>query len=919
MFKRGPTATPDTARNSADSPQATTPAKQGASLLKSMLPGIAGPAVMMMIIALTATQVFLPSLDEDLRIDAAQTELSQAHTVTRLAVDHFATAVETVARDPRLVQAVTLGDRALLAQNEALALHMLPAPARVALFPLGKALRETDGTPAISFAQIEMIRNVESGRPSLPEVHKSAKGAFLSIVKPVTSGEKVIGTLYAAFEFSAVSQRLGPLPPRIGYLEWEQQFGSLPPYVIVQRGDSALSEGEPLKISLKEAHWVIKAWPLAEAENASTLANKLWLACLLGALACVGLGLAAMHLCTRTVERDADQLAHNVRGLMNREKARGGYSLSALRAAADTIEEAFSAYDANLRQQLLALRNIPARGGPATKPAPAARAAEPDPLDIDLDDADADLLGGASLSDNEFLMGSPARPAASPMAGAASRHSPLDAGLDDLDLEDIDLSGSATPPPAPAAPIRAPIRQTATSSLSDEIFRAYDIRGVVGSNLTPEIARLIGLAIGSLAMEQAQDGVIVARDGRLSSEELQKALVDGLVESGQRVYDIGMVPTPVLYYATHILSTQSGVMVTGSHNPPEYNGFKIVIEGNALHGADIQALKKRIREADFTRAQGSYERHDILKSYKDRITHDVVLARPMRVVVDSGNGVGGVVFPSIIDRLGCNVTSLFEEVDGRFPNHHPDPSVPSNLATLIETVRAKNADLGLAIDGDGDRLGVVTRSGKIILPDRLLMLFARDLLSRNPGADILYDVKCTRDVVDLVSHLGGRAILSATGHSIMKAKMKETGAVVGGELSGHLFFNDRWYGFDDAIYAAARLLEILSMEAGDADQVFDEFPTRANTPEIRIPVSEARKFDIVTRLSDQGNFSGGNLVKVDGVRVDYPHGWGLLRASNTTPHLIARFEGDDESALEDIMERFQAQLQRVEPGLSIPL
>jgi phosphomannomutase/phosphoglucomutase len=916
MFKRGQNANPDTSRTSSDPASGNAQARQGASLLKPMLPGILGPAIATLLVALVSTQVFLPTLDERLRIEAAQTELSQAHTVTRLAVDHFATAVDTVARDPRVTQALTQGDVATLAQSETLAARMLPDPRRVRLIPLGKALRETEGNPAISFAQIEMIRNVESGRPSLPEVHKNPAGAFLSIVKPVRNGEKIIGTLYAAFEFAAVSQRLGALPPRIGYLEWEQQFGNLPPYVIVQRGDSSLAGGEPLKMNLEEAHWVIKAWPLAEAENASSLSDKLWLAGIIGALVCAGLGFVGMQLCSRVVNRDAEQLAHNVRGLMNREKSRGGYSLAAVSATADAIEEAFSAYDANLRQQLLALRNIPqGKGAPGIKTTTASRPHEPDPLDIDLDDDDADLLGGASLSDNEFLSGAPAR---APSAPVRASRAPVDTDLDDLDLEDIDLSDTP-PPPAPVAPVRAPIRQTATGSLSDEIFRAYDIRGVVGSTLTPEIARLIGLAVGSLAMEQAQDGVIVARDGRLSSEELQKALIDGLVESGQRVHDIGMVPTPVLYYATHILGTQSGVMVTGSHNPPEYNGFKIVIEGNALHGADIQALKKRIREADFTRAQGSYERQDILKSYKDRITHDVVLARPMRVVVDSGNGVGGVIFPALIDRLGCNVTSLFEEVDGRFPNHHPDPSVATNLTTLIETVKAKNADLGLAIDGDGDRLGVVTKSGKIILPDRLLMLFARDLLSRNPGADILYDVKCTRDVVDLVSHLGGRAILSATGHSIMKAKMKETGAVVGGELSGHLFFNDRWYGFDDAIYAAARLLEILSMEAGDSDEVFDEFPARVNTPEIRIPVSEGRKFDIVNRLSEQGDFGGGNLVKVDGVRVDYPHGWGLIRASNTTPHLIARFEGDDDAALDEIMERFQAQLQRIEPGLSIPL
>ena len=460
--------------------------------------------------------------------------------------------------------------------------------------------------------------------------------------------------------------------------------------------------------------------------------------------------------------------------------------------------------------------------------------------------------------------------------------------------------------------------ETSSVNVPDSIFRAYDVRGVVGETLTPELVFQIGQAIGSEALSQGESTIAVARDGRLSGPQLIESLIQGLASTGCNVLNIGMEPTPVLYYAANTLDTRSGVMLTGSHNPSNYNGLKIVINGHTLSGDDIQNIKHRVISKDFAEGAGQVELVDVKESYLQRIVSDVVLARPMKIVIDCGNGVPGAVAPALFTALGCEVTPLFCEVDGNFPNHHPDPSKPENLQDLINCVINTGADIGLAFDGDGDRIGVVTPKGEIIFSDRLLMLFARDLLSRNPGADIIFDVKCTRDLADLITSQGGRPIMWKTGHSFIKAKLKETGAVIAGEMSGHIFFNDRWYGFDDALYSAARLLEILSMETISADEVFNEFPSKVTTPEINITVTDESKFKIVEELQKFGDFAGGNVNTIDGVRVDFPDSWGLVRASNTTPVLVARFEADTESALEEVKALFRNNLLNVDSGLELP-
>ena len=451
------------------------------------------------------------------------------------------------------------------------------------------------------------------------------------------------------------------------------------------------------------------------------------------------------------------------------------------------------------------------------------------------------------------------------------------------------------------------------------IFRAYDIRGIVDDTLSEATTELIGRAVGSEAAARGEQTVIVARDGRTSGPRLQAALIRGLQAAGRDVIDIGMVPTPVLYFATHTLpESRSGVMLTGSHNPPDYNGFKIVLAGETLSGDAITALFERIQAGNFTQGQGSVSSQDLRASYLERILSDVKVERPLSAVVDCGNGVAGELGPQLIQRLGVTTTPLFDEIDGRFPNHHPDPGKPENLQDLIHHVQQSGADIGLAFDGDGDRLGVVTPRGRMIYPDHLLMLFATDMLSRNPGAKVVFDIKCTGNLARVISEAGGEPEMWRTGHSLIKARMKETDALLGGEMSGHIFFKERWYGFDDGLYAAARLLEILAQFPGDADAFFDQFPQDISTPEINVSVADEEKFAIIETLAREGDFGEGIKTTLDGIRVDYTDGWGLCRASNTTPALVLRFEGKDCAALNQIRERFEKALHGVAPTLTIP-
>jgi phosphomannomutase/phosphoglucomutase len=462
------------------------------------------------------------------------------------------------------------------------------------------------------------------------------------------------------------------------------------------------------------------------------------------------------------------------------------------------------------------------------------------------------------------------------------------------------------------------VQQTSSGIIiPDSIFREYDIRGVVGDTLTADIVREIGRAIGSEAFDQGEQRVAVARDGRLSGPELMEALTEGLVESGRDVIDIGEVPTPLLYFATNYLDANTGVMLTGSHNPKDYNGLKIVIAGRTLSGEDIQGLRKRIETGNMVEGQGSQKSVSVTSDYISQVTNDIALANPLKVAIDCGNGIAGNTAPQLFQALGCEVVGLYCDVDGNFPNHHPDPSKPENLEELIELSKTEKADVGLAFDGDGDRLGVIDSEGNIIWPDRQLMLYAIDVLSRNPGAEIIYDVKCTKHLAKVISEHGGVPVMWKTGHSLIKAKMRETGALLAGECSGHVFFKERWYGFDDALYTAARLLEIISADPRKSVEIFKALPESVTTPEINIKISDERKFDFIQQLSSQGVFGEGKIIDIDGVRVEYQDGWGLVRASNTTPNLVMRFEGNDMSTIERIKKIFKQQMLMVDNSLDL--
>ncbi len=451
-----------------------------------------------------------------------------------------------------------------------------------------------------------------------------------------------------------------------------------------------------------------------------------------------------------------------------------------------------------------------------------------------------------------------------------------------------------------------------------EIFRAYDIRGIAGETLTDEIAFEIGRAIGSEAYYRGEQTIIVGRDGRLSGPDLTAGLIRGLVATGRDVKNVGMVPTPVLYFAAQYLGGGSGVMVTGSHNPAGYNGFKVVLGGETLAGESIQALRKRIETGDVLTGEGSVEEVSVLPDYIERVKSDVQIVRPMKVVVDCGNGVAGVAAPRLLKELGCEVIELFCDVDGNFPNHHPDPGKTENLAALIQAVQENGAEIGIAFDGDGDRIGVVSSQGEIIWPDRLLMLLAIDVLARNPGAQIIYDVKSSRNVAAIVAEHGGEPLMWATGHSLIKAKMKETGALLAGEMSGHIFFRERWFGFDDALYSAARLLEILANDARSSSDVFAELPNSVNTPELNVPMAEGEPPVFMEKLLNSAHFENARIATIDGMRVEFERGWGLVRASNTTPCLVLRFEADDELALSSIQDEFRRVMLQVDPNLSLP-
>jgi phosphomannomutase/phosphoglucomutase len=819
--------------------------------------------------ALTLVLVFLlilqPASEQQFEV-TAQTTANNAASRINGYLSLLQQSVEGLATQPSLVDTVSSGGDLLQAAKQLK--DSLPGLAAVYLFPHRAIPRSVTNDPLLGFAGLELARKAETRRPLFPDAFPRDNRWFIHMAAPVKmSGDNpVAGTLLMVFDAISLQPLLAD-GQNNGALALRQSVSGAVSILLSQGSGS----GEPRVVTLKNPDWSIAYTPAGQAQ----IPVKTLLAALLMGLPLLAAAIAVwvlLNRAQRSLRRDSTlviEWAHKAySGERSKLPALQWDSVASLAEVlyrlSQVVEKRVSKAGEGAVQAAAGKKRPTAEAGPLFK--------DKDLPDVDMLEGDEDVLGFGSVS-------------AEPLFGAGA-------------LPEVEELGQ-------------------TPALSADIFRAYDIRGIVDETLTEAGVELIGQAIGSEALARGVSALCVGYDGRHSSPGLADAVARGLMASGCDVIHVGAVPTPVLYFATHQLDTGSGVMVTGSHNPSNYNGLKIMLGGETLSGDAIKALHRRILDGNLAQGSGSQSSEDVRRAYLDAIVSDIAVAAPLKVVVDAGNGIAGELGTMLIDELGCDVIPLYCDVDGDFPNHHPDPGKPENLQDLISKVEQKSADLGIAFDGDGDRIGVVTNRGRIIWPDRLLMLFARDVVSRNPGADVLYDVKCSRRLAGVISQAGGRPVMWKTGHSLMKAKMRETGALLAGEMSGHIFFAERWYGFDDGLYAAARLLEILGIEDRQSDEVFEDFPEDISTPELNIEVTEASKFGIVERLSAQGEFDDGSISTIDGVRVEYGDGWGLCRASNTTPALVLRFEAESEEALARIKTVFREQLLQVAPELNV--
>ena len=768
--------------------------------------------------------------------------------------------------------------------------ELIPHARRVDLIPHGQARVDRDAATPINFAALEVIREAEVQAFAGPEYSASPRDLVFTSARVSDASGRTQGVLFAALSTELFLLPLRQFDAAAGLVQVQQAFPNTPPTIALSYGNGSPSETAK-RIELNIPNWAV-LFSGASAPGTMPGIAQLLLPLLIGfGLALAGIGLAFSRL-RGHLRSDARTLADYAGKLMRgRNPAMDQYALSPfehlagrltsdLSAAADitaTLAARSGRSAAATEQATSAKPKRAATAVPAAAETAAAEdAADEDFLDLSdpIDDgaSDSNSHSGSEEADDNFGI------------GVSEGASPVDLGL----------------------------------KLDAGMFRAYDIRGIVDDNLTRDAVYWIGRAFASEARNAGQRASVVGHDGRLSSPALSEALCRGITEGGVDVIDVGQVATPMLYFATHAQDTGTGVMITGSHNPPEYNGLKMMIGGVTLAEAAITRLHERIlsNDLDEESEHGTLEKLAVDASYLERIMDDVALAQSLKVVVDCGNGVAGAIAPRLISELGCEVIPLYCEVDGTFPNHHPDPADPANLEDLITVVQAEEADIGLAFDGDGDRLGVVTGSGKIIWPDRLLMLFARDIVGRNPGADVIYDVKCSRHLNTVIAEHGGRPIMWKTGHSHIKAKLQETGALLAGEFSGHIAFGERWYGFDDALYSAARLLEIVSAQTDSVDDLFAELPDGVSTPELKIETTETAKFEILDALKQKADFADGTVTDIDGVRVDYSDGWGLIRASNTSPVLTLRFEADDDAALSRVQQVFRQQLAMIDGSLS---
>lgn len=814
------------------------------------------------------------------------------------AVASYTYSLESLTRDPALIALVQGGDQGAISHRSAELYKAFPHALALRIFTLGSARLDDKAVPPIGYACLDLISKARGGERQPPvELHvPGTPGQHVGIVRPVYNGTRLVGFLQLTLDIKIIEVWTHTV---VGdnYIEIIQRVDNAKPITIAKGGNDEYKFGDESYYNVEGTRWSVTVWSKTTLSILPITLQVVFI--FLVAVTLVGLVLFYLKSAVSTAIRiDVNNIIQLTADVMRGRKQHD--------------------YHLVMPEFLDAARKIKELN-PSASTIDRERDDDPNAISIggnDLDDIDPLNMSSSRLSVEE-LNEDDVSPAMRQVVNAAAAHQNAAQASREkavFDARDIQPQAAAV---AGSTGVSS-VRQAAPALPPAEIFKAYDIRGIVGTSLTAQHANLIGRAIGSEALQRGLKTLAFARDGRLSGPELGGAFVKGVQSTGIDVIDVGMVPTPVLYYAAIEKAAGSGVMLTGSHNPPDYNGFKLMLAGETLSGDQIQALRERIESSNFATGTGEYLSQGVGKAYLDRIVGDVKLKRPMSIVIDCGNGVAGVIAPLLFKSMGCRVTELYCDVDGKFPNHHPDPSNPENMQDLITMVKSKGADIGLAFDGDGDRLGVIDSDGKMIYADRLLMLFAMDVLKRNQGAQIIFDIKCSSNLTKVIYERGGEPIMWKTGHSLIKAKMKQSGAALAGEMSGHIFFSERWYGFDDGLYSAARLLEILSARRETSAEVFAALPDAVNTPEINVKMREGEHHRFIEDLMMQADFGDANITMIDGIRADYADGWGLVRASNTTPVLVLRFEGKDQKAMQRIQQAFKAQMLAVKPDLNLP-
>ncbi len=792
--------------------------------------------------------------------------------------------LKALAKAEATVSLFEQGDAGLLQEEADQQASTSPYLLKLRYLVPGRYQLDTESVPPFGYASMDLLRSAEKTSQVNAEVLLlgTKKEHIVYIERVVTNSLELVGLIHASLSVDLLQELVNGVAVQNGYVEITQQGGKTSRLLTL--GNKGYKNGEPTTVSINDTDWVLNYWSATSTAAASDTEIDLPLMPI--AAAVVILLLVAFFFVKRKQGATAEKPGKSGNSKADKNTAESVQFEGAVRAIAEGAHEGVSDV----------IPHLPRVKKKTTESRPISQGLEGDDITTMPNQARKKLAAKTN------------KPAAKTKKQAAPA-----------------TAEAATAETAADAAASAPTAQAAaagsSTGIDPVIFRTYDIRGVVGETLTVEAVSAIARALGSMAKERGQTRLTVGRDGRESGPKLIKALIEGLLSTGVNVIDVGMVPTPVLYFSTFQLETGSGVMLTGSHNPAEYNGLKMMLGGSTLSGDDIQEIRKRIEQGEFATGNGELTQQEVHADYIQRITEDmpIALGNSLKVVVDCGNGVAGVLAPQLIRALNHDVIEMYCEIDGSFPNHHPDPSQPENMQELIQRVKAENADVGFAFDGDGDRLGIVDKEGNIIWPDRQMMLLARDVLSRNQGASIIYDVKCSRYLKTVIEESGGQPLMWKTGHSLIKGKMKEVDAPLAGEMSGHIFFKERWYGFDDALYTAARFLEIFMNAGKSPTECFQDLPDGVATPELRLPMAEAEHGSFMSALVQSLNDSaGGDVSDIDGVRIEYEDGWGLARPSNTSPNIVMRFEGEDQTALERIQGVFRTAITSVKADAQLP-